>query len=476
MQVLADGKDTVNWTWTSVLSTGDGNYRLENATSAAGPFQALFNIPAGQTFIPTTFSVAGTFYFRLVAHRACGAETVSSNLVTITAIASCTPPATPTVYAVSSAKPNQTGLTANTGANHAGSTYFWTVTNGTLTSGQGTNAIVFTGGASGSIGLSVTETSGGCTSAAGTTSIPIDSCVAPLSPINLSIAAKGSPASVPPGGTDFLTLGWQAAASGQAPSQYQFRLNSDTLTTLAATTAEAPPRKSNDPITLTVFAQACSPTLTSPAATSPTISPAPPSASFSIDKPTVAPNTTVTLTDTSSPQATSWLWLFSGGIGPMTTQSPKVQFPTVGSYQVALVASNGAGSSVSNLQTITVTSAASLTPAPAFSLNQFDAAGEGRLVLGRAELGGEGRTYVLIRNLSADEEALAFLRAVGEDGRVVVERRLVIPANDEATYDAGAWGLEGQLRLELVSTAPLSAYLQTEQRAKPQGPRLPLER
>jgi len=298
-------------------------------------------------------------------------------------------------------------------------------------------------------------------------------CTTPLAPVKLSIAAKGSPADVLPGGTDFLVLSWQAA-SGQVPSQYQLRINGDGPVTLTRNSAEVPPLGNDELVTVSVSAQACSPLLTSPALLG-TFSPKAPIASFLIDRNPVPVNTNVTLTDnTSSPQATSWLWLFTGGTDGITTQAAKVQFTTAGTYQVALITSNGAGTSLlPDVQTITVTSAASLAPAPSVSLSRFDPAGDGRLVLGRAELGGEGRTYVLVRNLSVDEEAVAFLRAVDENGRVVVERRLVIPANDEAIYEPAAWSLEGQLRLELVSTTPLTAYLQTKQRAEPQRPRLP---
>ncbi len=58
---------------------------------------------------------------------------------------------------------------------HAGSTYAWVITNGTITAGQGTNQITFTGGTAGTpLTLSVTETNAsGCVSAAGTATVTV---------------------------------------------------------------------------------------------------------------------------------------------------------------------------------------------------------------------------------------------------------------------------------------------------------------
>lgn len=152
--------------------------QLEYATSSGGSFQVLqpaSNLPPTQTSFTEGFPGPGTFYFRLRAHAACGAESVS-NVVVITATAPCT---------------------------------------------------------------------------------------APLAPVNPSITVAGTPGA-PIGGTDFLTLAWQAPTSGQAPSLYQYRINGDPLTPLAATSAAAPPRGDDSSITLYVYAQACSGNLPAP--------------------------------------------------------------------------------------------------------------------------------------------------------------------------------------------------------------------
>ncbi len=58
---------------------------------------------------------------------------------------------------------------------HAGSTYAWTITNGTITAGQGTSQVAFTAGAAGTpLTLSVAETNGsGCTSAPATATVTV---------------------------------------------------------------------------------------------------------------------------------------------------------------------------------------------------------------------------------------------------------------------------------------------------------------
>ena len=97
----------------------------------------------------------------------------SSSKAAQAAISISPPPAAPVISAPSSAKPNQSGLTASV-ASHAGSRYNWSISNGSIKAGQGTSQITFTAGNKGSVALSVTETSAaGCVSAAGTATVPI---------------------------------------------------------------------------------------------------------------------------------------------------------------------------------------------------------------------------------------------------------------------------------------------------------------
>lgn len=71
----------------------------------------------------------------------------------------------------------------------------------------------------------------------------------------------------------------------------------------------------------------------------------PPVADFSASATTVVVGSTVTFTDLSINSPTSWAWTFAGGTpGTATTQNPAVQYNTIGTYQVALTATNAYGS------------------------------------------------------------------------------------------------------------------------------------
>jgi hypothetical protein len=83
-------------------------------------------------------------------------------------------PATPVITAPAGTVAGTTGLTASV-VLHAGSSYSWGITNGTVTAGTGTSQITFTAGTAGTpLTLSVTETnSSGCPSAAGTATVTV---------------------------------------------------------------------------------------------------------------------------------------------------------------------------------------------------------------------------------------------------------------------------------------------------------------
>lgn len=84
-----------------------------------------------------------------------------------------------------------------------------------------------------------------------------------------------------------------------------------------------------------------------------------PVANFSASSTSVSEGGTVTFTDLSTNEPTSWSWTFSGGTpASSTAQNPTVTYGTAGTYDVTLVATNSAGSDT-DVKTgyITVTSA-----------------------------------------------------------------------------------------------------------------------
>jgi hypothetical protein len=96
---------------------------------------------------------------------------------------------------------------------------------------------------------------------------------------------------------------------------------------------------------------------------------------------------------------------------------------------------------------------------------------DGRLAIERVDV--QPGTMLLMRRIEGDGEAVAFLRLLDEDGTVVVERRLVLAAGEEARHDLSAWGATGPFRVELVGPEGLDAAV--EEIAVPLGgPELPV--
>ena len=294
-------------------------------------------------------------------------------------------------------------------------------------------------------------------------------CGPPAAPVSPVIRPRGNPQG-PVTATDPLALEWGAPASGFPPTRYEWRLNGGSWTSAAGTSASAPPRGSIDPVQLFVKAYSCFPERGPGAeAASPVYSLAAPVASFTVPASIVA-GKAVTFTDTSSPQATSWLWFPGDGIPSTTVQSPTVTFPAAGPRVIVLVASNGSGTS-SKATTVNVLPASAARTATGYAVRSLDREPDGRLALGRVEV--EPGTTLLLRRMDGEGEAVAFLRLVDADGKVVVERRLVLAAGEEARHDLSAWGSTGVLRVELVGPDGLEAAV--EELSIPfGGPELPV--
>lgn len=74
----------------------------------------------------------------------------------------------------------------------------------------------------------------------------------------------------------------------------------------------------------------------------------PPVASFSANSQTICVGGSVTFTDLSTNNPTSWSWTFAGGTPSVSTsQNPTIVYNTAGNYTVSLTATNAAGSNTS---------------------------------------------------------------------------------------------------------------------------------
>jgi hypothetical protein len=131
----------------------------QTTLSVVGGYQSYQWLPTGETTSSITVSPTNPTVYGVLASDMSGCVHQGSILVDV----GFGP--TPYVSAPLTAAPGETGLVALTPA-VAGASYNWAVTNGAITSGQGTPQIQFTAGSAGStMVVSVFETrTGGCTS------------------------------------------------------------------------------------------------------------------------------------------------------------------------------------------------------------------------------------------------------------------------------------------------------------------------
>jgi hypothetical protein len=175
------------------------------SSSATGNQWYLGGIAIGGATSPTYMASASGNYTVIVTTLGCPSSPSAATTITVNPV-----PATPVVTApttVGAGSPNRTaGVPA-----HAGSTYAWGITNGTITAGQGTDQITFTAGTAGTpLTLSVTETAvSGCVSAPGTTTVTVLAAGSSVlfytaTPCRQLDTRSGSP--ITPGGTLTVTL------------------------------------------------------------------------------------------------------------------------------------------------------------------------------------------------------------------------------------------------------------------------------
>jgi uncharacterized repeat protein (TIGR01451 family) len=127
-----------------------------------------------------------------------------------------------TITAPDSVVAGSTGNSASVPA-HAGANYHWTLSNGTITSGQGTNAIAFTAGASGNVVVSVTASTN-CTARATKTIVTTPACA--TAPPSLIAPANGASGLTAP-----VTFSWSSVGA----TSYEVWLSSTLLGTTTAT-------------------------------------------------------------------------------------------------------------------------------------------------------------------------------------------------------------------------------------------------
>ncbi len=465
----------VTLTWNATIASGQGSYRIQVSVNGRG-FSDVAVVPASasstMTFVYGLPLTPGNFDFRVLAEPSCNPGLfATSNTARVVSGAPC--PNAPQV----------TGVTVSPAAAVAGSPF--TVTWNPVFGFSGSYSVLlstdggqsfhqigtaettsFTGTVDGSPGTTLTFVveAQECiysplSNFATLTVLPSGpTCDPPGAVSDIQIRAVDVTPARPPSPTEFIQVSWTPPASGTAPVGYGVRINGGPEVFVAVPNAVLPPRGEDlDPIQAFVKAQACNPVQSGPEVASDPVALflTPPQSTFTVSaNPRVGDG--VLFTDTSSPQATSWLWVFDDGTAE-TVQSPSHTFPTAGPHPVSLVASNSAGSS-SSTQVVTVAPAGSSRVSPATAI-PIDASNPGRR-RARVEIPGPDAVHLRIQSGEPGAETVVFARFLDPATQAAVfERRLSIPAGAEAIYDLGAYGRTGRFVIELVSDQIFQASL-----------------
>ncbi|MDQ2870932.1 MAG: Ig-like domain repeat protein [Acidobacteriota bacterium] len=482
--------DAYRLTWSNTLAGQAGRYEVFLSTDGGASFHSVA-FTQTTSFSGVVANVPGTvlvFYVRAEPFCSAGGTSFSdpSNLVRLTVVGrACTRPQTPSVTIDTTSVTSGASYTltwdptlpAGPSGGAAGIyRILQAVGPGTFTSIGTTTSTTFTGtapvvGAATPVFLEV-RAEPSCSSDPALFSPPstpvrfdaLPACGVLPVPTNVTISSAQREGAPTP--TDFIAVSW-TVSNAASVTRYGVRINGDPEVFSTGLSAILLPRGNRlDPITAFVRAYGCSPETSGAVAQSDPVAlqTVPPAANFTTS-PTILVGTPVVFTDTSSPQATSWLWIFEDGAID-TRQSPSHVFLTAGSHTVFLVASSGAGSTTKSV-TFDVLPASGATRVERRSsvLASFDASDPERRTA-PVVLPGVGSTWLHVSNREGVETVL-FLRFIGADGAVAAERRLSVTAGDEAIFDLGAYGLIGEYFLELVGAQRFDAHIVQSRRPDP---------
>jgi hypothetical protein len=182
---------TLSWTATTPAST-TVRFQAAGSNNVAGPYSFVGPDGTAATFFTVSGASLSQFngnrYLKYKAYLSTTLNTSTPTLSDVTvcdSVSDCSAAATPVITpSPATACASSTG---NTASSSAASTYSWSITNGTITGGAGSQTVIYTAGASGSVGLTVNiTTAAGCP---GTSSISVPIAPVPATPT----ASNGGP-------------------------------------------------------------------------------------------------------------------------------------------------------------------------------------------------------------------------------------------------------------------------------------------
>jgi hypothetical protein len=198
---------TITPTPASVCANSTGNHASVTAVTGATYTWTISNgtITAGGTTNSITYTAGPSGNVTLgITITASGCQCTNSTQVTVITI-DCTITAPSSVYA------NSVGNTASVPDAGGGATYTWSITNGTITAGQGTRSITWRAGSTGPVTIGITVTVSGC-QCTNSKQITI------TTPSSLAVSINGNTAFCE-GGSTTLTAN---AAGGAPPYTYDW--------------------------------------------------------------------------------------------------------------------------------------------------------------------------------------------------------------------------------------------------------------
>jgi hypothetical protein len=182
---------TLSWTATTPAST-TVRFQAAGSNSVAGPFSFVGPDGTAATFFTVSGASLSQFnanrYLKYKAYLSTTLNTSTPALSDVTvcdSVSDCSAAAAPAI--TPSPATVCASSTGNTASSSAASTYSWSITNGTITGGAGSQTVTYTAGAFGSVGLTVNiVTAAGCP---GTSSISVPITPTPATPT----ASNGGP-------------------------------------------------------------------------------------------------------------------------------------------------------------------------------------------------------------------------------------------------------------------------------------------